>query len=143
MHLSISMTGSRRKVLNVEHLSTYMKKRLIVLGLVLFIGCVGQKKSYTEEESLKIAEEFVKNDETYKFDGGDLTHVTTTTLGCPSCWEFTFTFTSRSGGYGDRKGQMTIQVITPHTAKVTVENGKVTRAVLDDEWDMITETFIE
>lgn len=120
-----------------------MKKIMVVLALIVFMGCMGQKKSYTEQESLEIARKFVLNDSTYKFDGGDLKHVDTVTLRCPSCWEFVFEFTSRSAGYGDRSGMMVAQVITQHRAVITVENGKVTRAVMDREWDMIDEKEIE
>ncbi len=116
-------------------------KKVIILALIVFMGCTKQGK-YTEEESLEIAEKFVLDDSTYTFDGEGLTHTGTEALQCPSCWEFTFEFTSRQAGYGDRSDQMVAQVITPHVAKVTVENGKVTRAVLDDEWDMIDEEMI-
>lgn len=118
-------------------------KKMIMIALVLLLGCVGQKTSYNVDESFEIARKFVLTSPTYKFDGEGLTHTHTQELQCPSCWEFTFEFTSRSAGYGDRTGKMTAQVITHHTAKVTVENGVVTRAVLDGEWDMINQELIE
>lgn len=110
--------------------------------LILWLGCVGQKKEYTEAESLEIARKFVLNSPTYKYDGGDLEYVKTQEGTCSSCWVFTFTFICRSAGYGDRSGQMVAQVITPHTAYISVENGKVTKAVLDDKWDMINQEMI-
>ena len=93
----------------------------------------------SEEESLNIAQQFLKNSPTYKFDGIEetLKHQETLTLRCPYCWQFIFTFDSRQAGYGDRTGQMLAQVITPHTARITVEQGEVTYAVLDNEWDML------
>lgn len=120
-----------------------MKKVVIVAFLLLWLGCVGQKKEYTEEESLEIARKFVSKSPTYTYDGEGLRHTETQKGGCDSCWVFTFTFTSRSAGYGDRTGQMVAQVITPHTAGVTVEYGKVTRAVLDEQWDMIDQEMVE
>lgn len=94
------------------------------------------------DESRDIAREFVLTSPTYKFDGNGLELVDTVTLECDSCWQFTFTFTSSHGGYGDRTGEIITQVITPHVAAVTVENGKVTRAVLDESWDMISQTLL-
>ena len=58
---------------------------------------------------------------------------------CPGCWVFIYTFDSRHAGYGDRSDQMLAQVITPHKASVGVEQGKVGRAILDGEWDMIAQ----
>ncbi len=66
----------------------------------------------------------------------------TQTAGCPSCWEFTFEFDSRHAGYGDRTGQVLAQVITPHRAVVTVEEGEVTSAVMDGKWDMLRQEMI-
>lgn len=142
-----------------------MRKLVVVLLLTLVLGCISQEKSlttenpggepntghqeespskgtYTEEESLNIAREFVLNSSTYKFDGEELRHAETIPGECPQCWVFVFEFTSRHAGYGDRSKQVLIQVMTKHTARVTVENGKVTSAVLDDVWDMIKEEMI-
>ena len=140
---------------------------VVLLLLILSLGCVGQKSShagesldepspeyeyreestgegtYTEEESLEIAQNYVLNSPTYKFDGLELRYVETNKAQCQYCWVFVFEFTSRHGGYGDRSKQMLTQVMTKHTAKVTVENGKVVAAVLDDVWDMINQEMIE
>lgn len=92
------------------------------------------------EESQKIAENFVKNEATFVFDGIPETlklTATTAVANTPYRWQFTFQFDSRQAGYGDRTGQMLAQVITPHRAVVTVERGKVTGAVMDEKWDML------
>jgi hypothetical protein len=94
----------------------------------------------TEAESKEIARAFVENSSTYQFDGFDLAYNQTTVLRCPYCWIFAFDFASRHAGYGDRTGQVLAQVITPHTAEVTVINGTITSAVLDGQWDMLTQT---
>ena len=98
----------------------------------------------SEEESLKIAQQFLKNSPTYKFDGIEdtLKHEETLTLRCPYCWQYIFTFDSRQAGYGNRTGQMLAQVITQHTVRITVEQGEVTYAVLDDEWDILQQEKI-
>ncbi len=93
----------------------------------------------SEEESRQIAEEFLRNSPTFVFDGIEdtLRLSDNITLKCPNCWEFIFEFDSSHAGYGDRTGQILAQVITPHQAAITVEQGEVTRAVMDDKWDMI------
>lgn len=105
-------------------------------------GDTATDDTLTEEESLRIAQEFVLKSPTYKFDGGGLTHIETKSLN-PSCWVFVFEFTSRHAGYGNRSKQMVLQVITQHTAVVSVENGKVTSAILDGQWDMINQEMIK
>lgn len=156
----------KEKFLYSHLFKTSMKRLVVLLLLILTLGCISQEKgnteenlgeetntgnqeespskgTYTEEESLNIAREFVVNSSTYKFDGEELRHVETIPGECSTCWVFVFEFTSRHAGYGDRSKQMLIQVMTKHTAKVTVENGKVMSAVLDDVWDMINEEMIK
>ena len=102
----------------------------------------------------QIAENFVLNSPTFKYDGiqGSLkltggsgfgiktvsenTSMTSQTQG----FEYTFTFNCSSAGYGDRSGQMTAQIITSHQAVITIENGVIVKAVLDGVWNMLTQT---
>ena len=95
----------------------------------------------SEEESREIAEEFVEDSPTFVFDGieGSLVLTDTLALQCPYCWQFVFEFDSSHAGYGDRTGLTLAEVITPHQAVVTVEQGEVTDAVLDGEWDMLSQ----
>jgi len=95
----------------------------------------------SEEESQEIAEEFVEDSPTFVFDGieDSLVLTDTLTLQCPYCWQFVFEFDSSHAGYGDRIGLTLAEVITPHQAVVTVEQGEVTGAVLDGEWDMLSQ----
>jgi len=95
------------------------------------------------EESRQIAEEAVRNAPTYKFDGFDLKFEGFEALYCPSCWEFIFSFKSRAAGYGDRRGKGLAQVITPHTTRATVENGRVTSVVTDQTFDELTQRFLK
>ena len=124
---------------------------IVVATLILYsqLSCPTEKPSTvtngaTEEESLNIARQFLKNSLTYKFDGIEetLKHQETLTLRCPYCWQFIFTFDSRQAGYGNRTGQMLAQVITPHTARITVQKGEVTSAILDNEWNMLQQEKI-
>ena len=117
---------------------------LIVILVIWYFAYVEEvNKTATIEESFKTAEDFILNKPTYSFDGRDLNHVQTSPLRCPYCWEFVFNFTSTHGGYGDRTGKIVTQVITPHTAKVVVNRGRITSAILDEKWDMIDQKLIE
>ncbi len=98
----------------------------------------------TEEEARQEAEEFVRNSATFTFDGMEETLELTETLypDKENAWQFVFSFDSRHAGYGDRIGQMLAQVITPHEAVVTFENGRIVNAVMDGVWDMISQETI-
>jgi hypothetical protein len=122
----------------------------ILLSLVTLIvasigGCARQPegvkgpKQISEGESQRIAEDFVRNSPTYVFDGieGTLRLINTVEVSSPYTWTFVFYFESRHAGYGDRTGQMLAQVITPHKTSITVEQGEITCASMDEKWDMI------
>jgi hypothetical protein len=100
-----------------------------------------------EENSQKLAKKFIlEESETYKYDGSDLELKETLypdIVDCPNCYTFVYEFISSHGGYGDRTGKMVTQVITPHEAHITVENGEITSAVLDLQWDMIHQEMLE
>jgi len=101
-------------------------------------------RQMSQEESLKIAQEFLKNSPTFVFDGIEDTLRLAGTLRprCPYCWVFIFEFDSRHAGYGDRTGQMLAEVITPHQVSIAVEQLEITSAVMDDEWDMFCQAMI-
>lgn len=98
----------------------------------------------SQEESQRIAEEFMRNSPTFVFDGikDTLALIDTTALRCPYCWQFTFEFESRHAGYGDRTGQALAQVITPHRATITVVQGEIIYAVMDGKWNMIDQKLL-
>ena len=99
---------------------------------------------YSSDDSEKIARTFVEQEATFRFDGMPETlKLESTREVAPSVtWEFTFSYQSRHAGYGDRTGQVLAQVITPHLARITVDKGKVTMAVMDERWDMINQKLI-
>ncbi|KXA95403.1 hypothetical protein AKJ40_00970 [candidate division MSBL1 archaeon SCGC-AAA259M10] len=100
-----------------------------------------------EEKSKELAEEFIlENSSTYKYDGYDLEYKETLypdIAGHPYLWTFVYEFKSKHSGYGDRTGENLLQVITPHEAHITVDNGKVVTAILDLKWDMIEQKMLE
>lgn len=95
------------------------------------------------ERSKQIAQEAAEKAPTYKFDGFNLKFESSETLSCPNCWEFTFSFSSRHAGYGDRTGQILAQVITPHQIRVNVEDEEVVAVVTDRTFDELNQIFLK
>ena len=100
------------------------------------------KDFYTEQESLNIAETWIREKSpTYTYDGFDPALQESRSLDlvdCEDCYEFDFSFKSRHGGFGDREGKMVTQAITPHLMTVRVEHGEVTMALTDNEFNEMT-----
>lgn len=99
--------------------------------------CCTQPTSGSMEKSRQVAEEFVKKEDTFQFDGipDTLKVISTTAMG--DGWIFTIQFDSRHAGYGDRTGKVLAEVITPHKVEVNVQAGQVIKAMMDEQWDMI------
>jgi hypothetical protein len=105
--------------------------------------------------AIPLAQDFVKNDETYAYDGieSSLTIEAIDPQECGSCMlqacgspmelKYKVKFDCLHTGYGDRTGKYLGQAITKHEAIVTVENFCVTNAIMDDRWDMINEKIIK
>jgi len=99
----------------------------------------------SEEWSRDIADNYVKNSQTFSYDGMEdtLKLVNTLTARCPFCWVFNFEFTSRAAGYGNREGMMLAQVLTDHSAVISIEQGEVTSAVMDEKWDIVRQEELD
>jgi hypothetical protein len=111
---------------------------ILVIVTLLGISC-GRSPAITREESQRIAEEFVKAEATFQFDGISDTLKVTSTTAAGEGWKYTLEFDSRHAGYGDRTGQVLAEVITHHAAEITVQSGQVTAAIIDGQWDMINQ----
>ena len=124
---------------------------IVLLGVGVFYylnngegapGNNSENQTYTEEESREIAREWIETQApTYTYDGDDLQFQESRALDlvdCENCYEFDFSFKSRQAGFGDRSGKMSAQVITPHLITVWVENGEVTKALTDNQFNEIT-----
>lgn len=98
----------------------------------------------TEKQASDIAGIFVRNSPTFVFDGimGTLELAETLYPDIENAWTFVFRFESAHDGYGDRTGQILAQVITPHEAHITVENGEVVNALMDGKWDMLAQRSV-
>jgi len=126
-------------------------KSIIVLTIVLALALTamslnaarptGDELSETDA-AIELALEFVRHSPTYLFDGVYETVKVTDTFimeSYPVQYVVFIEFDSRHAGFGDRTDQVLAQVITPHTARVTVVDGEVVSATLDDVWDMVNQ----
>jgi hypothetical protein len=96
-------------------------------------------------DALGVAQRFVTSSPTFAFDG-DINTLRTEYVGStksiPPQHMFRATFDSSHGGFGNREGQMLIQVITPHTMNIIVSEGVVISAVTDDAWDELNHQYV-
>jgi hypothetical protein len=95
------------------------------------------------ERSKTLAQEAAENSPTYQYDGTDLKFESSEELTCANCWEFTFSFSSRHAGYGNRSGQFLAQVITPHQIRVNVEEEKIVAVVTDRTFDELKGIYLK
>jgi len=99
----------------------------------------------SDEESQRIAEEFLRSSPTFIFDGIEDTLRLVDTIApqsMPDYRIFFFTFDSGQAGYGDRTGQVLAEVITPHKVAITVDQGQIKVALIDRTWDILTQEKI-
>lgn len=95
------------------------------------------------EASKQIAQKAAENAPTYKFDGFNLKFESSQALLCSNCWEFTFSFSSRHSGFGNRAGQVLAQVITPHQIRVNVQGEEIVVVVTDRTFDELRGVFLK
>ena len=117
---------------------------VIILGVIILpaSACSSSEEGLdiqSQEDAQQQAIEFLTNSPTSTFDGiqGSIELTDTVTLETPGSWTFVYEFEGAHAGYGNREGQVLAQVITPHTAYITVRQGEITSAQLDNTWDML------
>jgi hypothetical protein len=118
---------------------------IFVLSAILIpagSGCT-RSPAVSEEQSRQRAEEFVKLESTFRYDGMPETLKVTGAASIAGGWKFNIKFDSRYAGYGNRSGQILAELITAHAAEVTVKGGLVTSAVMDGAWDMMTQCLLD
>lgn len=130
-------------------------KSIIVLTIVLAFALTamslnaarptGDELSETDA-AIELALEFVRHSPTYLFDGVYETVKVVDTFimeSYPVQYVVFIEFDSGHAGFGDRTGQVLAQVMTSHKARVTVVDGEVVGASLDDVWDMVNQEEME
>jgi hypothetical protein len=112
---------------------------VMVAGLMTSCAPAQEDVDTPLDAGRQAAESFVRESPTFQFDGMEdtLKLADTLVISEPNSWTFVYEFDSRHAGYGDRIGMVLAQVITPHVASITVTEGEVVYATLDNDWDML------
>jgi hypothetical protein len=90
------------------------------------------------QRAAEIAKDFLMKAPTFGYDGISPTvRVDSVDVleSLPLQYAVRIVFDSRHSGYGDRTGQVVLQVITPHTTIIRVVEEEVVSAILDGVWD--------
>lgn len=92
------------------------------------------------EINRRVAESFLRNSPTFRFDGvPDSVELLGAAACSRACREFTFRFEGSHPGYGDRSTMTLDDALTQHKAVITIEDGLVTAARIDNVWDVLTQ----
>jgi hypothetical protein len=101
---------------------------------------------YTEQGAIDAALFYLKNSPTFKHDGMlesiNVTGAYRARTPTPT-WLVVIEFDCANSGYGDRTGQIVLEVETHHEVSIIVEEGVVIRATIDGEWDEMAQKPIE
>ena len=113
---------------------------LSLTSLVFTGACITDtdtNKPVSRAKSQQMADSFLRQKPTFSYDGMQETIQLqqTVALHCPHCWKFIYKFSCRHAGYGNRDGEILLQVITPHIIEIAMEQGRVTQAIIDNTWD--------
>lgn len=139
--LEISLIeGNKNKTVKVDpYFSEYMPEGLRKIDSKM-LELREYATSIPSQEAERIAKTWIENAPTYSFDGFDLKFENHEILkSIPEQHLLTYTFTSRQSGYGNRTDQITAQVLTPHKIEIIVSGENVTSAIIDGEWDELTQ----
>lgn len=95
----------------------------------------------------QIAYKWLLSSPFFKFDGlaGSVKLVEiwqAMTFAAPSFWQVTFEFDSGHPGYGDRTDQILAEVITHHSIRIHVTEGKITMAIIDEKWNELSQSML-
>jgi len=143
--VTLVATGCTRGVSEAEYNRAVEERDQALSQIASLEGELSTAKEHIVFLQQKIAINFVKNSPTFIFDGieNTLELVDSEELEDTITRIYTYEFQSRHAGYGDRAGQMLLQVITPHEAVITIFNGEITSAVIDEKWDMINQKMLD
>ena len=119
-------------------------RKVMTAGLMLcavLASAAVYTSAYQNQKNNGVAEQAIKfllNGPTFSFDGikESIKIIDVTPIdGEPGQYVVVISFDTAHAGWGDREGTFIAQVITPHVIKITLENGEVVEAIIDDTWD--------
>jgi len=127
--------NGKTKTVTTYNVNEYMPSGLIRIREKLH-ETVEFTRTLDENQIKALAESWIREAPTYKYDGSGLRLVNYVQQeSYPVRHVLTYTFTSSHAGYGDRSGMVTDQVITEHSIKITIVDGNVDSGVIDEKWD--------
>ena len=130
------------------------KRASLVLALVItgmlpamtLNAWLNRPADYTEQGAIDAALFYLKSSPTFKYDGIlesiNVTGAYQARTPIPT-WLVVIEFDCANSGYGDRTGQILLEVETHHEIGVIVEEGVVVSATIDGEWDEMAQELIE
>jgi hypothetical protein len=98
---------------------------------------------YGKDDAVQDALEYLLSCPTFTYDGvGEsvrvkaVVRVQAEDVGSSvSSWNVVIEFDCRNLGYGDRTGKMPVHAMNCHSIMITVREGEVVRAIIDEAWD--------
>ena len=113
----------------------------MALAIVSLLAVAACTSDGGDEVDRRLAESFLRNSPTFRFDGlPDTVRLLDRAGGdCDTCLVYTFGFESSHPGYGDRTDLPLAATVTPHEAIISIEGGLVASAEIDSIWDVITQ----
>ena len=113
----------------------------MALAVTVLLALVACSSDDGDEVDRRLAESFLRNSPTFRFDGlPDSVQLMDWVGGdCDTCVAYTFGFESSHPGYGDRTDLPLAAAVTPHEAVISIEDGLVASAQIDSIWDVIAQ----
>ncbi len=127
------------KTVTTYNVNDYMPSGLIRIRQKLQ-ETVDFTRTPDESQITEIAESWIREAPTYKYDGSGLilaNYIQQETI--PVRHVLTYAFTSSHAGYGNRTRPVIAQELTNHTIKITIVNLRVVSAVIDGKWDEMSQ----
>jgi len=115
------------------------------LGITSAVMYTSATQNQKNQDIERIAINFLKNGATYSFDGieDSITILDSYAMeSYPVQHVVLISFDTRHAGWGNREGTFIAQVITNHIIEVTIVNGEVVSAIIDDQWDELKQDQI-
>ncbi len=128
-----------------------MRKILIGVVIIIIVALIGflvttiDAPDPLELDPVEVSKEWIiDNAGTYAERGGSNLEYVSSDITEDGVYEIIFEFDSSFGGYGSLKeDEVDVQVVTPHTIVITIEEGKVIEAITDGFYDEINEVFLD
>jgi hypothetical protein len=120
---------------------------LVLVACMVPAGIFAMQNTQTPAQKAEgIALKFLKSSPTFFFDGvTDTVKIIDVEVleSYPVQYRVVIEFVSQYPGFGDRTGRVMLGHSQQHTIKITVVEGKVTGAVIDDVWDEVNQKSIQ